>query len=396
MNKKISLGFTIALVILAIAITASVTAMVVLQSVESMLYDGSDKGGIYEKISEIESIVEDNYLHTVEEDALTDAVAAGYLTGLGDPYSTYYSAAAYEKKKLSNSGIRVGIGVTLKMDDAGYANIIELAPNGTAVQAGIQVGDKIIAVEGVSVLSSTLTDITNLVSGKEGTEVKLSILRDTEELAFTVKRASFDLQTVKSQMLGNIGYIKITGFNAKTTTQFIAAVDELQKQGAEGLVFDVRNNGGGLLDAVSKCLDILVGEGDLVTAEYTDGETKVLHDSDATEIDLPMVVLQNGETASAAELFSATLRDYGKASIVGTTSYGKGVMQSIYELDDGSAIAITTAKFYSKSMVSFHESGIAPHHEVTLTKAQEEKVLAGDQTDDPQLFKALEILDFVN
>ncbi len=396
MNKKISLGVTVALVILAIAVTASITAMVVLQSVDSLLYDATDQGGLYEKLSEIETVVEENYLHTIEEDALLDAVADGYIEGLGDQYSTYYSVEEYEKKKQSNAGVRVGIGVTLKLDDAGYAKIIELAENGTAIEAGIMEGDRIVAVDDNSVLSMTLTEITNLVTGEEGTQVKLSILRDTEELEFTVKRATFDLQTVKYQMIGNVGYIKITGFNTKTTTQFISAVENLQDQGAVGLIFDVRNNGGGLLDAVSKCLDFLVGEGDIVTAEYANGETKVLHDSDSSEVDLPMVVLQNSETASAAELFSATLRDFNKASIVGTQSYGKGVMQSIFVLEDGSAVALTTAKFYPNSMVSFHETGIAPTYEVTLTKEQEEKVLAGELTDDPQLDKAIEILDLEN
>ncbi len=396
MNKKISLGLSITLMILAIAVTASVTAMIVLQSVDSMLYDVTDKGGVYEKISEIETLVKEHYFDEVDEETLKDALADGYLVGLEDEYAVYYSVSEYEKKKLSNSGVRVGIGVTLQLDESGYAKVIDVSEQGSAFGAGIQKGDKVIAVDGTAVTGMKLSDIVNMVTGEEGTEVKLTVRREAEELQIGVKRASFDLQTVKYEMLGSVGYIKISGFNAKTATQFITAVEELKAKGAVGLIFDVRNNGGGLVDAVSKCLDILVPEGDIVTAEYANGDTKVLHDSDAKELNLPMVVLQNEDTASAAELFSATLRDYKKASIVGTKSYGKGVMQTIYELEDGSAIAITTAKFYPHSMVSFHETGIAPNHEVTLTKEQLEKVMAGDKSDDPQLYKAIEILDIEN
>lgn len=396
MNKKISLGLTVTIVILAIAVTASITAMVVLKSVDSLVYDITDKDSVYEKLSEIEELVEKNYFGEVDEKTLQDAIAGGYIEGLEDQYASYYSAEEYEKKKLSNSGVRVGIGVTLKLDESGYAKVVEIAEEGTAKQAGIEVDDLIVAVDGNSVLQSALSDIVEMVSGTEGTEVVISVRRGTEEFEYTVIRSSFDLQTVNYEMIGQVGYIKITGFNSKTTVQFANAVESLQQEGAVGLIFDLRNNGGGLLDSAGKCLDLLVGEGDLVTAEYANGETRVLYESDAFQIDLPMVVIQNGSTASAAELFSATLRDFGKASIVGTQSYGKGVMQSIYELDDGSAIGITTAKFYPYSMVSFHEIGIAPTYEVTVTKEQEEMILLGDHSDDPQLNKAIEILDVQN
>lgn len=393
MNKKISLGVMLTVVVLAIAVTASVTTMVVLRFFDSMVYDGSSQENVYEKLTEIEKTVEKHYLHEVDEGALQDAVAAGYIAGLGDEYSTYYTAEEYEQKKMTNAGMRIGIGITLQMEESGYARILSVASGTPAKEAGLKKDDLIVAVDGNSVLQSTLNDVVSMISGKEGTEVVITVRRDTGNQEYTLTRTSFDLQTVEYEMLEKLGYIKITGFNSKTPTQFANALEDVKQQGATGLIFDLRGNGGGMVDAVSKCLDLLVGEGDLVTAEYADGHTKVMYQSDASETDLPMVVLQNGSTASAAELFSATLRDFGKASIVGVQSYGKGVMQTLYELEDGSAINITTARIYPNSMVSFHEVGIAPTYEVTTTKEQEQLIAQGSHADDPQLNKAIEILD---
>lgn len=393
MNKKISLGIMITAVILAIAVTASVTSMIVLRLFDSMVYEDSSQEKVYEKLSEIEKLVDKQYLNEVDQKMLEDAVAAGYIAGLDDAYSSYYTAEECQQKKLSNAGSSIGVGITIQMEDSGYARILSVAAGAPAKEAGLRVDDLIVAVDGNSLLQCSLSDVVGMISGKEGSEVVITVRRDTGDKEYTITRAKFDLQTVEYEMMGQLGYIKLTGFNAKTPTQFINALEDVRQQGAVGLIFDLRGNGGGTVDSVSKCLDLLVGEGDLVTAEYADGHTKVMYQSDASEVELPMVVLQNGSTASAAELFSATLRDFGKASIVGVQSFGKGVMQTLYELEDGSAINITTAKFYPNSMVSFHEIGIAPTYEVTTTKEQEQLIASGSHEDDPQLNKAIEILD---
>lgn len=393
MNKKVSLGLMIAIVILTIGVTASITAMLVVRSFDTLVYSASEEQKLFEKITEIQKKVDKNLYGEVDEKALSDHLSAGYIEGLGDKYAAYYSAEAYEAKKRTNAGVRVGIGVTVQADESGYIRVHDIVEGTSAEKVGILPGDILIAVDGESVQQKPLPELVDMLSGKAETQVVVTIRRGAENMEFNLTRSEFDLQTVTFEMMEQVGYIKITGFNSKTPAQFANAVEKLRQQGVIGLMFDLRGNSGGQLEAAGKCIDLLVGEGDVVTAEYADGRTKVLYHSDSAECDLPMVVLQNANTASAAELFSASLRDFGKAAIVGTQSYGKGVMQSTYELSDGSAISITTAKLYPNSMVSFHEIGIAPSHEVTMTKQQEQQVQMGDHTDDPQLMKALEILN---
>ena len=396
MNKKISLGVAIAALILAVALTASATVMITLKSFRSVVHDASKQDSMYEKLDEIEGMVEDYFHGEIDQQSVTDAAAAGYIAGLGDKYSTYLTAEQYAAKKQNNSGVRVGIGVTFMLDEDGYALVTALTEGGTAKETGILTDDRITAVDGVSVVGKTLTDIREMVTGKEDTEVVLFLLRGDAAMEYTVLRKSFDLQTVSYEMMDRIGYISIDSFNAKTAEQFKTALDAVLEQDAVGLIFDLRGNGGGILNAAFDCLDLLVGQGELAVAVNDKGEERVLSRSDANEVDLPMVVLQNASTASAAELFSATLRDYGKASVVGTVSYGKGVMQTTYELSDGSAITITTAKLLTHSRNEFHGIGVAPTYEVTLTKEQEDMVLLGSHEDDPQLAKAIEILDIAN
>ena len=396
MNKKISLGVAIAALILAVALTASATVMITLKSFRSVVHDASKQDSMYEKLDEIEGMVEDYFHGEIDQQSVTDAAAAGYIAGLGDKYSTYLTAEQYAAKKQNNSGVRVGIGVTFMLDEDGYALVTALTEGGTAKETGILIDDRITAVDGVSVVGKTLTDIREMVTGKEDTEVVLSLLRGDAAMEYTVLRKSFDLQTVSYEMMDRIGYISIDSFNAKTAEQFKTALDAVLEQDAVGLIFDLRGNGGGILNAAFDCLDLLVGQGELAVAVNDKGEERVLSRSDANEVDLPMVVLQNASTASAAELFSATLRDYDKASVVGTVSYGKGVMQTTYELSDGSAITITTAKLLTHSRNEFHGIGVAPTYEVTLTKEQEDMVLLGSHEDDPQLAKAIEILDIAN
>ncbi len=393
MNKKISLGVAIAVFVLGIALTASVTVMITLRYFNSFVYNHAAGGeAVYEKISLLGKTVDEYFYGEIDEEALAEAAAKGYVEGLGDPYAVYYTAEEYAKKLRSNAGEYTGIGVTIQLDEDGFARIIKVSAGGPAEKAGLLPDDRIVSVEGVSVQGKTVSEIAEMVSGEEDTLVTLTVRRDGIDTDYTIVRKANDLQTVEWEMYGSIGYIRITGFNGNTDTQFLEALEGVQKQNAAGIIFDLRNNGGGLVNATCECLDRLVGEGDLVKAVYANGEEKVLYTSDEEELSLPMVVLQNGNTASAAELFCATLRDYGKASIVGTQSFGKGIMQTLYELGDGSAVNFTTAKFYPHSGVSFHKTGIAPTYEVTVTQEQEEKITLGDFSDDPQLLKAVEVL----
>ena len=287
----------------------------------------------------------------------------------------------------------VGIGISAQQDPSGYILINEVYADSPAAIVGLQAGDFIIKVDELDVNAETYQQAADAIRGEEGSKVNITYRRDSEDTTIEVTRRKVDIPTVFSRMIdSNVGYVQITEFNESTATQFSKQVDELIGQGAQALVFDVRNNGGGTLNSVTKMLDKLLPEGDIVSAEYKDGTVEVLAKSDADEITLPMVVLTNEKTASAAELFTQALRDYGKAKSVGSTTYGKGTMQTVKKLNDGSAVNITIARYLPPNGVCYDGEGIKPDYEVELTADMEANFENLDETTDPQLKKALEVV----
>ncbi|MCI9405973.1 MAG: S41 family peptidase [Oscillospiraceae bacterium] len=393
MNKKISLGATITLMIMAAAVTFSITMIYYMDVFNGKVYNLKERETMYSKLSELDRIIRANYINDIDEDALNEALADGYVIGSGDKYARYFTPEEYEAYMIDLEGRVVGIGVSAEMDPSGYILIREVYEESPAAIVGLQAGDLIIKVDELDVNTETYEQASQAIRGEEGSKVNITYRRESEDTTIEVTRRKVDVPTVFSRMIdGNVGYVQVTEFNDSTSTQFSNQVDALISQGAQALIFDMRNNGGGTLTSVTKMLDKLLPEGDIVSAVYKDGTVDVLAKSDENEINLPMVVLTNNRTASAAELFTQALRDYNKAKSVGTITYGKGTMQSVKKLNDGSAVNVTVARYLPPSGISYDGEGIKPDYEVELTADMQANLGNLDETTDPQLRKALEVV----
>ncbi len=393
MNKKISLGVAVALMVLAATVTFTITTVFSQDRFNSMVFNLSEREAMYNKLAEVDGIVRGNYNGEIDETELTDDLISGYMDGLGDNYAEYISALDVEATQNSNAGVLVGIGIEMKQDSSGYIVVTDVYDDSPAAEAGILVGDLIIQIGEEDVTTIPFSEISDRFAGEIGSTVEVVVRQGTQDVSFVLTRKKIDVQSVRSEVLeGGIGYIKIKGFTDSAWTQFDEAVNSLLSQNVSGIIFDLRNNGGGVIDPTIKMLDKILPEGELMSKTLKDGTTEVMYESDAASVDLPMTILVNEGTASAAELFAAALRDFNKASLVGVNTYGKGVMQQMYMLNDGSAIDFTIAKFNPPSRQNFDGVGLKPDYEVELTPEQLEDLYKLDETNDPQLQKAIEVI----
>lgn len=375
MNKKISLGFAISLVAIASAVTFILTSFFSLQSFNK-------KFEKYDSLQEIDTLVHENFYGDIDENDINNGILKGYISGLNDKYSRYLTADEYSDEKSDNAGEMTGLGITVKKDDSGYIKVTEIMPDSPASESDIKIDDLIVSVNGNDVLETGFEKSMEIMSEKDNTEVSIIVRRDGVDKTYTLTRRPIKMVTVTGEMLDNyIGYIKISGFKQNTPQQFNDALDEIIQNGAKGIIFDLRENGGGLVDALEDCLDPLLPEGIIATAEYSDGNSKTIVYSDKSEINIPMVVIVNEHTASAAELFAASLKDFGKADIVGETTYGKGVMQSTIELSNGGAVVLTIAKYKTTISECYDGIGITPDY-----------IVQNEDDDDDQYNKALEVI----
>ena len=345
---------------------------------------------ITEKLEEIENLIDQYYLYDVDEEAAANGIATGYADAL-DVYSCYRDKEAYEEFQAHNDGDLCGIGITVAQYGSDALNVLYLLDDSPA--AGIlQPGDAIVGVEGESVESLGYTGAVAKIQGEAGTSVQLTIRRNDELMDVSVERADVVNSGIYFQQFDQIGYLRISAFNNATPAAFKEAIEELMQQGVSGLIFDLRGNGGGLLTSVSEMLDYVLPAGDLVSKTDKDGKTVVMYTSDDDCIDLPMAVLVNESTASAAELFACDLQEYGVAVVVGTTTYGKGVMQTTYNLSDGSSLTLTTDYYNPSSGQNYNGVGVIPDIECPLTEEQQKDFVHFDPDHDPQLAAALEAL----
>lgn len=392
MNKKISLGAAICFMAIAAAATFIVTMYYSLNIFNSKMANVTEREELYSKLAEIDQIVRNNFLGDIDEETLMDSIADGYMDGLGDAYSVYMNQEEYKQYQQKNAGELIGIGVTAMLDDSGYLLVTSVSAESPADAAGLQPGDLLIKIDGKDVLAMGFEAAIDAIQGEDGTVVNLVYRRDSVENTLDITRKRVKDSGVSYRMIGEFGYVKMSGFNATTPEDFEYAVEDLISQGATGLIFDVRGNSGGLVSSVAEILDYLLPEGDLISQTNRKKETTVLYTSDADCIDLPMVCLINGDTASAGELFACDLRDFNAAELVGETTYGKGVLQTAFPLEDGSAISATTAYYNPSSGVNFQGVGVKPDYEVTLSAEQKQNLDSLDETNDPQLIKAISVL----
>lgn len=392
MNKKISLGSLISIIILSVTLTFALTFVISLQYFNTKVNNLTERENLYKKIQEIDALVRSSYYGDIDEEFLLNSMCTGYVSGLDDPYSTYMTAEEYKRLSMQNAGNIVGIGISVGKDSSGYLNVLKVYKDSPAESAEIQVGDTIVKVDDVDTSTVSLSEAGNLINGETGTKVSVVIRRSGEEKTLTITRRKITLQSVEHRMIGSYGYVRILEFNNSTVNQFNNALNAIRSQNAAGIIFDVRNNSGGTLASVCEMLDKLLPKGAIVLGDGPDGNKQVLYESDDEALLLPMVCLVNENTASAAELFASALRDYNKASLVGNTTFGKGVMQTTYQLTDGSAVRLTTGYFYPPKSGNFNGVGITPDYSVTLSADQTAHLETLDETTDSQLAKAIEVI----
>ena len=350
---------------------------------------------IVDKLTFLEMLVDNYYLEGVDPKVYADGIYKGFIGSLNDPYSTYYTAEEYKALMESSSGVYHGIGATVSQNvKTGVITIVKPFKTGPAYEAGLLPGDIIYMVEGEEVTGVDLTEVVSKMKGEEGTKVRISILREgeTKPMEFTITRRQIEVPTIDYQMLeDNIGYIEISEFDEITVTQFKEAVDKLEAKGMKGLVIDVRNNPGGLLEAVCKMLDRLLPKGLLVYTEDKYGNRVEEKAEDSQKLKVPLAVIINGNSASASEIFAGAVQDYGIGTIVGTTSFGKGIVQKVIPLTDGTAVKLTISKYFTPKGRNIHGTGITPDVEVELNEELLKEIEIPPEKDN-QLQKAIEVV----
>lgn len=323
-----------------------------------------------DKLETIEDLIDENFYFEDDEQAKQDGIIKGYLEGLDDPYSVYYTQEEYASFMEDTEGEYVGVGVQVSQNaDTKVITVVKVF-DGPAKDAGIQENDIITEVNGEDISTQDIDTVVDKIRGEEGTEVTISVYRasDAKDYEYTMPRQKVENPTVEYEMLdNNIGYVQVSSFYEVTAEQYIAAVEDLESQGMEGLIVDLRDNGGGLLDIAVEMLDYMLPAGKIVYTEDKDGNvTSEYNSDDEHQFTQPLAVLVNGYSASASEIFAGAIKDYEIGTLVGENTYGKGIVQRMFPLEDGSAIKLTIAKYFTPKGNDIHQVGIKPDVEVEL------------------------------
>lgn len=350
---------------------------------------------IMNKISVLESIIDTYYLNEVDDETLADGIYKGLLKSLGDPYSCYYTKDEYAQMMESSNGVYCGIGASVSQKaKTGVMTIVKPFVDGPAYTAGVLPNDIIYKVDGEDVTDKDLSEVVSRMKGEEGTKVILTVIREgvTDPIDFEIVRGTIETPTIEYKMMDdNIGYISVSEFDKVTATQYRKAIKDLESQGMKSLVVDLRNNPGGRLETVVDMLDRMLPKGLIVYQEHKNGDRDEETSTDKEKFTKPLAVLINGNSASASEIFAGAIQDYGIGTIIGTTSFGKGIVQSIIPLNDGTAVKVTVSKYFTPNGRNIHGIGIEPDIEVELDAETANQVII-DYKDDTQLQKAVEVL----
>lgn len=395
MSKKISLGVAATIAIIAMAVTFSLTMVVSMKMFNTTVSSVKNKERQYNKLSEIDRFVRAGEYFTIDEDTLNDRLAAGYMNGINDKYAVYYTAKEYSEKQSVEKDTLTGIGVAVVNDtSSGYARIIRLYDNSPAAEAGMQVGGFITAINDESTRNITSTArLTSKLLGEEGTTTTITYLTpDRQEQQLNLVHSNYKTPSIYTRQMvaDTCGYIRIDAFTSGTASEFKAAVDELLQQGANSLVFDLRDNTGENLNAALVAADYCVPSGEIAKQQDRDGNVTVLRMSDETEINVPIVCLVNGSTAGSAELFANALRKMAGATLVGTQTAGKGVVLSdAQSFSDGSAAYITVGLLLDNEDQTWNEEGLRPDIDAALSVDEQNAYYDYTLDTDPQISKAV-------
>ena len=395
MSKKISLGVAATIAIIAMAVTFSLTMVVSMKMFNTTVSSVKNKERQYNKLSEIDRFVRAGEYFTIDEDTLNDRLAAGYMNGINDKYAVYYTAKEYSEKQSVEKGTLTGIGVAVVNDtSSGYARIIRLYDNSPAAEAGMQVGGFITAINDESTRNITSTArLTSKLLGEEGTTTTITYLTpDRQEQQLNLVHSNYKTPSIYTRQMvaDTCGYIRIDAFTSGTASEFKAAVDELLQQGANSLVFDLRDNTGENLNAALVAADYCVPSGEIAKQQDRDGNVTVLRMSDEPEINVPLVCLVNGSPAGSAELLANALRKMAGATLVGTQTAGKGVVMSdAQSFSDGSAAYITVGLLLDNEDQTWNEEGRRPDIDASLSVDEQNAYYDYTLDTDPQISKAV-------
>lgn len=385
MSKKITIGAAITFIALAVAITFCVTLIIATERFNNQISDLRERESLYTKLSEVDAITRENSYFSVDGKEINTATVKGYISSLNDKYARYYSADEAVEYLNHLKGNDSGLGITFTDNGNGLA-IYNVAAGSPAYEAGVKPGMVITEINGKSYSADGYDALIKAADVDLGEKVSLTAGDET----ITVEKKEYTLQTVVSRRIENVMYISISGFYSNTAAEFKTVLESFaQDSTVTGIVFDVRNNSGGQLDSVVEVLDMLLPEGTIVTQIDKNGEETGKFVSDSEQISIPMTVLINDVTASAAELFACALKDYGKAFLVGEKTYGKGCAQTTYTLSDGSVLVLTTSMYNPPSSDNYDGVGIVPDFEVILTTEEKLNLYQLDEVSDPQLKEAL-------
>ncbi len=349
---------------------------------------------ISSKLARYREVIDKYYLGEIDEDDLIEGAIKGYVEGLGDPYTEYISKEDMEDYLSDTMGNFVGIGIyMIKNTEYNKIQVLSTIKDSPAEKIGIQSGDLILSVNGVSYDSNGMTTASNNIKGEEGTTVTLEVLRGTQTLKYEIKREKVKVNKVEGKILSNnIGYIEFTSFDDGTALDFKAKFEELNKRGIKSLIIDLRNNGGGIVDEALEIADYMTDKDSVILYEVDKNNNETIKKSKKDAIiNMPIIILTNENTASASEILAGALKDLGKAKIVGTKTYGKGVIQQILKLSDGSGMKITIEEYQTPNKNKINKVGIEPDERVELPDTVE-SILNVKEEDDTQLKKAIEML----
>ena len=402
MSKKVSLGVAATVTLIAMAVTFSMTMTVSMNMFNNTVSSVKNKERMYNKLSEVDRYVRANEYFDINDDTLNDTIASGYMLGISDRYARYYSAKAYSERVGLANGRLMGIGVAVVKDpSSGYARIIRVYDNTPATNVGLEVGGFITAIGDTSTRSmSDTATMTSALLGEEGSTVNIKYLTPLrEEQSFEIIHANYTTPSISTVRLmdNGVGYLRVDSFTSGTAVEFRNAVNSLTNQGATSLIFDLRDNSGENLNAALVATDYCVPSGLIAQSQDKGGNVTDLRMSDENEITLPMVCLVNGSTASGAELFANALRKMAGATIVGSTTAGKGVLLSDPQsLSDGSAVVITVGILLDNEGKNWNGTGLAPDVDASLTNDEQSSYYDFTVDNDPQITKAINAISGAN
>lgn len=402
MSKKVSLGVAATVTLIAMAVTFSMTMTVSMNMFNNTVSSVKNKERMYNKLSEVDRYVRANEYFDINDDTLNDTIASGYMLGISDRYARYYSAKAYSERVGLANGRLMGIGVAVVKDpSSGYARIIRVYDNTPATNVGLEVGGFITAIGDTSTRSmSDAAAMTSALLGEEGSTVNIKYLTPLrEEQSFEITHANYTTPSISTVRLmdNGVGYLRIDSFTSGTAVEFRNAVNSLTNQGATSLIFDLRDNSGENLNAALVATDYCVPSGLIAQSQDKGGNVADLRMSDENEINLPMVCLVNGSTASGAELFANALRKMAGATIVGSTTAGKGVLLSDPQsLSDGSAVVITVGILLDNEGKNWNGTGLTPDVDASLTNDEQSSYYDFTVDNDPQITKAINAISGAN